>query len=251
MEISGVAAVRNGYAVIGDDTNDYGRTWPSKDKWDITPEVKGPESIDVGYGPDGQEVWLVLGEDKRTLQQLNGPKYTFSEKYDEVCGRGVEGLAVRWKDGIWQVAVSWEGGFYKPYDEDNCNGKFVNPKIAILDWKAGSGTQGPEHEFELEVPIPNEKQRFRAPDLVWAGNELLVLLQSTNKKNKKKKHTWLQKFDLQGNQVGQPLKLEEQYELFQRGRNWEAMDWTLDEKSLVLGYDTDEEGIKLAILPFP
>ena len=92
-EISGVAAVPGGYAVVGDDTNDHGRIWPSGGRWFIDPPVTGPESLDVGVGPQGAPLWLILGEDKRTLADLSGGRYVFPDAYREVCGRGLEGLA--------------------------------------------------------------------------------------------------------------------------------------------------------------
>ena len=77
-EISGVAAVPGGYAVVGDETHHEGRTWPDGGYWNILPEVRGPESLDVGFGPDGEEVWFVLGEDNRTLSDNRGTTHQFS-----------------------------------------------------------------------------------------------------------------------------------------------------------------------------
>ncbi len=249
LEISGVAAIPGGYAVVGDDTDDHGRIWPSGARWRIAPEVKGPESVDVGFGPRGEELWLVLGENKRTLSDLGGGTYKFPERYREVCGRGLEGLAVRWDGAAWEVAALWEGGFYK--GDCNAPDPFSIPRVAILQWTAGEGTNGPVREFDLKVPRPDDGERFRAPDLVWHGDGLLVLLGSEAEGGGGYDHTWLQGFNLDGEAIGTPLKLEEAWGAFRAGKNWEALDWTLDGTRLVMGFDAKTGRRALAVFPYP
>ena len=43
LEISGVAAVPGGYAVVGDEDNEHGRIWPGGARFDFAGKLKGPE----------------------------------------------------------------------------------------------------------------------------------------------------------------------------------------------------------------
>ena len=242
MEISGVAAVAAGYAVVGDDDGDHGRIWPGGDRFRIRPRLRGPEAIDVVSLPDGEEVWLILDEDDRRLIDLSGGDLSLPKALKEVCGRGLEGLAARWKGGRIEVAVLWEGGFYNPKGgpQKGCAkklGELTRPVVALFAWRPGKGATSPLVRFELAVPDPGDDERFRASDLVWDGDALLVLLRSTNAADDRFSHTWLQRFDLAGEPVGEPLKLDEEWGAYCAGKNWEALDWTLDGGRLVMGYD--------------
>ena len=173
----------------------------------------------------------------------------FGPRFAEDSGRGLEGLAVRWRDDQWQVAASLEGGFY---DWKSARGGDVaKPRIALLGWRRGQGCDGEPETIELDVPVPSAKQRFRAPDLTWAGDHLLVLLTSTDKKRKKKKHTWLQRFDLTGSAHGQPLKLEKAWGDYHDGKNWEGLDWALSGAELVLAHDQKDPEKHQALTIFP
>ena len=252
LEISGVAAIPGGYAVVGDGTRNHGRIWPEGGRWRMDPWVNDAESVDVGFSPTGETLWLILGEDHNKLIDLSGGRYKLSRRYNEVCGRGLEGLAVRWSPKAWQVAVLWEGGFYD--QRQNCNytrEKFAKPRVAIMTWRAGEGSDGPEREFELDVPVPAVGHRFRAPDLVWMGDELLVLMGSTDERNGAFEFTWLQPFDLDGQPSGSPLKLEERWGDYREGRNWEALDWALDGSHLVMGFDASIGRRFLTLFPYP
>jgi len=252
LEISGVAAIPGGYAVVGDDTADHGRLWPSGGRLEIDPAVEDLESIDVGFAPGGRELWLVLGEGTRRLVELGGASDRLPPSFAEVCGRGAEGLAVRWAGDRWQVAVVWEGGFYDTW-RPGCDppAAFAKPRVAILQWVSGAGIAGPVREFELDVPVPADGERFRAPDLVWDGDGLLVLITSGNQAGRVFSHSWLQRFDLDGRPVGPPDKLEERWGAYWAGRNWEALDRTLDGTGLVIGFDTRKAGHHLVIFPYP
>ncbi len=270
LEISGVAAVREGYAVVGNEDNDHGRIWPGGARFGINPAVKGPESIDVEVSPDGKELWLVLGEDKRRLADLSGGRYKLPKKFKEVCGRGAEGLALRWHHGTWQAAVLWEGGFYDPDKKGKkCKkASYHRPKVAILRWQPGRGSKRIDRQFKLKMSKlherANDNEKFRAPDLVWNGNRLLVLLNSADTEGAVSSHTWLQNFDLDGNPAGDPVKLEELWQVevrsedgrktvfdYRGDKNWEALDWTLDRHHLVMGYDTRKNDHSLVIFPYP
>ena len=213
---------------------------------------RGPKSIDVGIRVGDEALWLVLGENKGRLIDLDGGVCEFAEPFPMRHGRGLEGLAVRWRDGRWQVALAWEGGFY---DWDSpARGTCAKPRIALLTWIRGEGMRGgPEATFELEVPEPSTEQRFRAPDLVFDGDGLLVLLASTDARRKQCKHTWLQRFDLTGRPTGEPLQLEQIWGRYHDDKNWEGLDWTLDGTSLVLAHDEKDpkRHRALAITPYP
>jgi hypothetical protein len=140
------------------------------------------------------------------------------------------------------VAALWEGGFYNPgakprKDCERKKGELRRPIVALFTWKPGRGAASPRELFELAVPDPGDDERFRASDLVWDGDRLLVLLRSTNAADDRFSHTWLQRFDLDGEPVGAPIELEEKWGAYCADKNWEALDWTLDGGKLVMGYD--------------
>ena len=251
LEISGVAALPGGFAVVGDKNNEYGRIWPGGVRFNIPVKAKDLEGMDVGFGPNGQHLWLFLSEDNRALLDLSGGIYTFSESYKEICGRGLEGLAVRWHENKWQVAVVWEGGEYKKNCKEFPDGQALKPRVAILSWQKGAGLIKLEKEFSLDVPGPVDGENFRATDLVWHGDKLLVLLRSLNERNKKYKHTWLQDFTLEGKRFGAPVKLLERWGDYAKNKNFEALDWSTDGKKLVLGYDATKGKRVLITFPYP
>ncbi len=250
-EISGVAALPGGFAVVGDKNNEYGRIWPGGVRFKIPVKAKDTESMDVGFGPSGQNLWLFLSEDNRVLVDLSGGEYKFSETYQEICGRGLEGLAVRWHESKWQVAVVWEGGEYKKKCKEFPDRQALKPRVAILSWKKGSGIIKLEKEFLLDVPNPIDGENFLATDLVWHGDKLMVLLRSLNERSKNYKHTWLQDYTLEGKRTGTPVKLLERWGDYAKNKNFEALDWSTDGKKLVLGYDANKGKRVLITFPFP
>lgn len=266
QEISGVAALPpayNGYAVVGDENHKTGRIWPSGAKWTPSQKssekrAKGLEAVDVGIGPDGTEFWLVLGEDNRTLSTNDGRNFKLKKKYKEVCGRGPEGLSVRWNTDHWQIAVLWEGGYYKPKDcEDGLpDQKHDKPKVILFTWKPDADEPEFVRDFELNVTKhPSADQIFRSPDLAWrpAEDQLVVLLASSDKDGEEPhKHTWLQVFDLNGDPVSgiPPYKLEKHWGALET-LNWEALDFTLDGTKLIMGHDAKGEDQVLALFPSP
>jgi hypothetical protein len=248
LEISGVAAVPGGYAVVGDEENRHGRIWPSGERFAFPARLRGPESIAVGFGPGGEQLWLVLGEQNRRLIDLDGGSHVLGERFAEDAGRGLEGLAVRWRDGLWQVALSLEGGFYDW--KSSRSGEHAKPRVVLLGWRRGKGCEGTPKVIVLDVPEPSAKQRFRVPDLAWAGDHLLVLLASTDKKRNKRKHTWLQRFDLEGRPAGEPLKLEKAWGAYHDDKNWEGLDWTLSGARVVMAYDEKDADKHRALVVF-
>lgn len=250
-EISGVAALPEGYAVVGDEDPHHGYIWPGGQRFDLPKGLRGPESIAVGRGPDGNLLWLVLDEKRRTVVDRQGGHYKLPKEFDERAGRGAEGLGVRWTEAGWQLAVAWEGGFYDP-GHKRLGGQWARPKVALCPWETGIGYAGePQSLFELDVPQPSPGQRFRASDLTWMEDDLLVLLTATDAAREHTRHTWLQRFDLQGQPRGTPLKLEERWPKYWEDKNWEALDRTWDGAGLVLGHDEKDPRRHCALAVFP
>ncbi len=267
-EISGVAALPaglGGFAVVGDEDNNRGWIWPGGATWrtaikGAAKRAKGLEGVDVGVAPDGTELWLVLGENNRTLSDLFGNNQKLPKTYKEVCGRGLEGLSLRWKADKWQVAVLWEGGHF---DSDKCDEVpepgFAAPRVAVFNWVPGKGLDdtGPMLQFELDVPSLTDGQMFRAPDLSWldeTSDKLIVLLGSTGKEGgKPHNHTWLQVFGFDGKPVAglKPYKLEEEWGKYRKGKNWEGLDHSLDRSRLVMGFDAKEGRRSLVVFRSP
>ena len=255
LEISGVAAVPGGYLVVGDEDPKYGRIWPGGGRFALPAKLKGPESVAWAAAPSGETLCLVLGEKKRRLVDLQGGSCKLSKDFAEEHGRGCEGLALRWDETSgagWQAAVAWEGGFYD-WDSPR-KGEVAAPRIALLPWLPGKKQKmTTEAVITLELPQPSAGQRFRVPDLAWDGEGFLVLLASTDRTRKKRAHTWIQRFDLDGKPDGTPLKLEKAWGRYRDGKNWEALDRTFDGTGLVLGHDErdSEKHRALAVFNYP
>jgi len=234
FEASGIAATPpdvGDFAVVDDDSDKNGRFYPFGGKWRLSRKTdgrdtaEGPEGVDIATSDDGTSVWFVIGEDNRTLSTNDGRNYKLPKAFKKKCGRGAEGLTVRWKDGAWDILVLWEGGYFecKPHD-------FAAPKILRLTWPPGAAQprEGEIIELQVEDFDLSGKRKFRAPDLSWypGSNEITVLLASTSPKGRKFKHTWLQMFDLKGDPVaGKQLRLEDTWGKFST-LNWEGLDYT-------------------------
>ena len=247
---------------MGDEEHDFGRIWPGGALWRAASKgagkrPKGLESVDVAVNPLGEELWLVLGEDNRTLSDLFGTNSRLPKRFREVCGRGPEGLSLRWQDGVWQVALVVEGGLY---DRGKCGSTrpeadFAPPRLLLLTWVPGEGILRESiREFPLEVTAPSPGQHFRAPDLAWmedGSDRLILLLASTAEGSGTIDHHWLQLFDLSGAALGEPMRLEDAWGKYRKRRNWEALD-TVPGGRLVMGFDTKktDESV-LVVFPNP
>jgi hypothetical protein len=196
------------------------------------------ESIDVLN--DGRIA--VLSEHLRCLiakENLSSDRYSVVAEYDkaltEFGNRGLEGLSVkRLVNGGSRIAVLWEGGYplYRlvPFELRNRVGRFpLRPVIVVHDIKKGETValvDEPLQTLILNVPQPSGKspmaQRFRGSDLVWhrwVKNKntdhfeegFIVLLSSENSPPidgnvpKEYKQKILQRFNLEGEPVGEPL----------------------------------------------
>jgi hypothetical protein len=261
------------------------------------------EAID--FLSDGRVV--ILSEQQRSLiarESITSDRYKVIIEYDKLLAefgnRGLEGLAVeRRGDGSSQVAVMWEGG-YPEYDQvpDQIRalvGRFPFKPIIVVREIGSDGvvvkeTDDPAEKIVLDVPEPPGEaptaQRYRGTDLVWhrwrnegieGGFErgFIVLLSSLNSPpddsgvDKKYQYKLLQRFDLQGKPVGEPLDLSRicqgilgdaveeickhlKPELSTHMRkvagmiedsdgmsvNWEGLSWFEEGVSLVTIYDT-------------
>ena len=261
LEISGVAILSNdrGYAVVGDENEKNGRIWPQGSSWKIKPKIKDPESLDVSVSENGDELWLVVGEKKAVIGEPRNKatRAKLGREFRQVCGRGLEGISLRYRDDHWEGVVVWEGGYF---DTEKCKDKdeelrrqspYAKPRLATLRWRKGSGLTQLSPAVELDVPRPRSG-RFRATDVAWFGEKVVVLLGSTGKHGGPPyDHTWLQRFDLSGGPVGEPIKLEESWGEFRKRKNWEALDISPDGKRFVMGYDSKKGSTALVLFPNP
>lgn len=275
-EISGVAAVDEGFLVVGNGTSKHYYSWldgrPHRMWSDDRKRVCDAESIDVGYGPNGEELYVMLGEDFHTVYVRGAPSFSLPKEFEEKCGRGAEGMSVRWSDDGWDLLVLSEGGYYgkkhhtmdknsnycKPVMRELCaNTENVHPPMVVRYRLSADGTthiqEGEPFTLEtaglLERDDPDEA--FRATDIAWYGDSFIVLLGSTPPANKRIddsfRHTWIKGFDFNGDPTeGMTIKLESEsvWGSYRRGdrewpKNWEALDTTLDGLRLILGYDAD------------
>ena len=267
-EVSGVASDGEHYLVVGNRENNFILQIPDKE-YRIETQLTDLESIEWVKLEDGQELFFLLSEEDKTLIELrddNGilkvtKNYEFAgSEWNASEGRGLEGLAVKGPgaNGNLEVAVLWEGGFAQVGGQKPpVNWDIKKPRLATFEWKPGGGVQGAVKTFEVQVPTPpasqadGKAQGFRATDLVWNGDALLMLLGSTSSNGKGPyDHTWLQNFCLSAtSRTADPVSDEivlylagnENNAL--KGKNWEALDWKEPEgKNLVFGYDAPNKG---------
>lgn len=204
-----------------------------------------------------------LSERMRSLIGRDGVIVEYDSLLSEFAKRGLEGIAVRRRpNGASRIAVVWEGGYPDVPSVPRpllkvIGHKAIKPFVLIHDLKPDAGgvrvrLAEAESAFEVEVPVPAGAepmaQRFRISDLVWcrlaAGqNErwgLITLMSSQNSVGKPEYlHHWLQRIDLQGKLVGEPLDLAKFVPENTRGANWEGLSWFEAGKRLVLVHEAD------------
>ena len=249
------------------------------------------EAVDVLA--DGRVV--ALSERLRALVAEDGIVVQYDDPFGELGERGLEGLAVRTDGQESVVAVLWEGGYPGYFDlpaqlREQLGGKPLKPVVFVHDLEANTSPGKVKiHEgtaIELSVPTPPDSkhqtppmaQRFRAPDLVWhswRGDAreniwgFIVLLNSQNSPlppldGTVEKATfgprWLQRFDLSGNPVGDPIDIDSAVrgvkgDAVLDDANWEGLGWFETGESLVLVHDKKNklpDGNPAAvILPLP
>ncbi|HEX2523687.1 MAG TPA: hypothetical protein VHP35_16315 [Terriglobia bacterium] len=227
----------------------------------VTPMVPDFEGID--RLADGKLVFL--SERLRSLIGEDGLIAQYDSLLGEFANRGLEGVAVRpLPGGVSRIAVIWEGGYPDyasvPWSLRSTAGRqAMRPLVVVHD--LDSGVRGVELKtrdaklaVELEVPKPDgeepEAQRFRAPDLVWTrwrngsaedwGFLLLITSQNSVPRPQYLFH-WLQRFDLKGKPVGEPLDLAQFLPADIQHANWEGLSWFDTGKSVVLVHEGERQ----------
>jgi hypothetical protein len=222
----------------------------------MVPDFEGVDRL-----ADGRLVFL--SERLRSLVGKDGLIAEYDSLLGEFANRGLEGVAVRpLAGGVSRIAVLWEGGYPDyasvPWSLRGTAGRqAMRPLVVVHD--LNSGVRGVELKMrdakmavELEVPKPAgeepEAQRFRAPDLTWTrwrnglvedwGFLVLITSQDSVPRPQYLFH-WLQRFDLKGKPVGEPLDLAQFLPTDIQHANWEGLSWFDPGKSLVLVHEGD------------
>jgi hypothetical protein len=222
------------------------------------------ESIDLLA--DGRIV--VLSERLRSIMDDQGIVAQYDDPFAEFAERGLEGLAVRpIGESSSRVAVIWEGGSLDKSELPDqlgktLAGKALKPVIYVHDLAPATSRVKAYKEnattiVTLRVPSPEADSgvaagslplRFRAPDLVWhewtssSGTRewgFIVLLNSYGPR-------WLQRFDMTGEPVGNPLDLDTAVaEVIQnddlKDANWEGVAWFEPGERLILVHDVGKQ----------
>lgn len=228
------------------------------DRIELRQKGLGIDLESIGVLADSRIV--LLSERLRSLISDQGIVAEYDSELAEVAKRGLEGLAIRpLPSGASRVAVMWEGGY----------GDF-GPTGARLQRPSGRGPWLPLiviHDVprlgrvgrvrltdavatvELQVPVPAgqepEAQRFRAPDLCWTRLPdgewgFIVLLSSQNGVPRPTfAHHWIQRFNLEGQRVGEPLDIAKLVPKELAGANWEGLNWWEPGRSLVLVHESN------------
>lgn len=207
----------------------------------------------------------VLSERIRGLVGEDGLIAEYDYPLSEFGRRGLEGLSVRrLPDGSSRIAVLWEGGYpdigsLHPQLEQTAGTKPLLPLIFVHDLAPGAVVGRVRWETGqswalLDPPKPEglepEAQRFRAPDLVWyrwpePRSEpwgFIVLLSSQNAVRPQQfLHHWLQRFDVGGHPVGEPLNIADYVPQELGGANWEGLGWYKEGQSVILVHEGTEQ----------
>lgn len=228
------------------------------DRIELRQKGLGIDLESIGVLADSRIV--LLSERLRSLVSDQGIVAEYDSELAEVAKRGLEGLAIRpLPSGASRVAVMWEGGYgdFGPtgsrLQRPTGRGPWL-PLIVIHDVPR-LGRVGRVRltdavaTIELQVPLPAgnepEAQRFRAPDLCWTrlpGGDwgFIVLLSSQNGLPKPTfAHHWIQRFNLEGQRVGEPLDLAAMVPKELAGANWEGLNWWEPGRSLVLVHESN------------
>ncbi len=217
----------------------------------------------IEFLADGRLV--VLSERLRALVDRDGPLVEYDYPLAEIGRRGLEGLGVRrLPDGSSRVAVLWEGGYpdygsLHPQVQAALGHLPLKPLVFVHDIAPGARpgrvrwSDAVLHVM-LDVPRPPgeepDAQRFRAPGIAWVrlperGPDVwgfLTILASQNAVPKPEyRNHWLERFDLDGEPVGEPLRLEDMLPPELAGANWEGLGWIERGKRVVLVHEGDRQ----------
>lgn len=192
--------------------------------------------------PDGKIA--VLSEQRHAVVGETGLLTQLSDAMAERCNAGVEAMAVAaGADGVWRVAVVWEGGYYRraacltdpPADVSEPQA----PRLVVLEVRDGVWpTRGDAPSVPLDVPDPDGRagdHAFRVPAVEWYARdandpeswELIALCSSQAPGGGGPyEEKWLQRFHVDGTRCGPPLDLADLMpEVLVDGRNWEGLGW--------------------------
>jgi hypothetical protein len=226
-------------------------------KWIPLPKLslaRDFESIEVLA--DGRLV--LLSEALSSIVDEDGYVLTCQAQMTMIGNRGLEGLAAR-PIGLGHslLAMCWEGGHLKKSDmpkQMELKNYVLDPVIWIYDLPADASSlyvkeKHLQESVTLAVPQLEEDLFFRASDLVWNKDSqgdwgFIVLLTGHRPKADKVKFagvSLLQRYNLEGVAIGDPIKLNEVLETKYQTLRWEGLAWYEDGKSLVLINDDDPE----------
>lgn len=262
-EPSGIIVHDQWIYIVGNESNDMYFRYPvglvngDKRVVSINPDVVAPNPIKIArkdandlesIAMRGDDV-VVLSEDSMRVYDKNDRWLNYGELaiFKEIDKRGLEGLAVReLPDGTYHVALAHE---YVPFpnilDEE---------RPLLLVHKSGPDPTNLGHDEycpqikQVAIQSPYGGDTFRCTDLVWCwstnkkpeGDWGLLLLLSNVDKDNHPNEKYVHEYDLEGNPVGVPQKLDDlgmPTDLI--GENWEGMCW--HKNQLLLVNDTNKK----------
>ena len=217
----------------------------------------GVDLESIGMLADGRVA--LLSERLRSLVSDSGIIAEYDSELAEIGKRGLEGLAIRpLPGGASRVAAMWEGG-YADFGQMPRGAQVRSarlPLVVVHDVPRNAQVgrvrlSDAAATIELTVPRPPgeepEAQRFRAPDLVWTRLSgapgdwgFIVLLSSQNGVPKPTYALkWLQRFNMEGKPVGEPLDLATVLPAGLAAVNWEGLCWYEPGKRLVMVHEAE------------
>lgn len=222
----------------------------------LVPDFEGIDRL-----ADGRLVFL--SERLRSLVGKDGVIAEYDSLLGEFANRGLEGVAVRpLPGGVSRIAVVWEGG-YPDYNSvpwslrSTVGRQAMRPLVVVHDLNSGArgvALKMGEAKLAVELEVPKgageepEAQRFRAPDLVWTRSPgeaaddwifLVLIVSQDSVEQSQYLYHWLQRFDMKGKPVGEPLDLAQFLPKDISHANWEGLSWFERGKSLVLVHESD------------
>lgn len=283
-EASGIVKVNNKLYIVSDDTvgkyYTYSLNGLNLSNRLLLNDCSRLDSIDLRFGKIkldlegistiGNNV-VVVSERNRSLILVDSILKTYSERFTEFANRGIEGLDIKTLDqsrGKYDIVAIWEGGYPVQQDitialEYKKNNKSMPPFIIKYTTISNKIIKPSKRIIKLDMRKINKMidrksknygepyaNRFRAPDLVWYKDGFIVLLSSERsipRKNKKEyKYKLLQRFDINGVPIGDPLDLK-QVMGNDISFNWEGLGWFIQDDSLILIHDSKKENKNTSI----
>ena len=236
---------------------------------------------------DDQGRIFLLSELTRSVYSSNGVELVLPDEFSEVGGKGAEGIALKPFKNVknaYESVVVWEGGFmdtrklmvdfkvplFNCYDsvyQVTYNPRFRIDTFPILNMNKSVKTKKTK-KLNLDslyswttthYSYPKDTTihiGYRATDVVWYKNELVVLLSAARRSTKEDTIYFdlkvLQKFDREGNPTSSPYDLKVHRRTMCQKLNWEGMDWYEENESLVFVNDApSDKPTQLVFLNYP